>query len=133
MGSGGGQGTAALHNHAGGVVSLALSRDGGWLFSGSDDQTIKVWGLDAQAEGYFDIGLALHEQKRMDGAVAAYKKAIELNPKFTLAYNNLKQILIGRGRLEEARVVWEKALALNPPEHDSWFGYAELCLFPWQG
>jgi serine/threonine-protein kinase len=24
---------------------------------------------------------------------------------------------------------WKKALELDPPHHDAWFGYAELCLF----
>ena len=37
--------------------------------------------------------------------------------------------MIRQGRLEETRAAWQKALATNPPEHDAWFGYAELCLF----
>ena len=32
-------------------------------------------------------------------------------------------------RLEEARAAWEKLLEPDPPDHDSWYGYAELCLF----
>jgi eukaryotic-like serine/threonine-protein kinase len=36
----------------------------------------------------------------------------------------------GAGRTgEEARVTWRKELEADPPEHDAWFGYAELCLF----
>jgi len=27
------------------------------------------------------------------------------------------------------RAAWQKALEAGPPEHDAWFGYAELCLF----
>src|SRR5262249_59924337 len=37
--------------------------------------------------------------------------------------------LVGRGRGEEVRLEWKKALAADPPGHDAWFGYAELCLF----
>jgi serine/threonine-protein kinase len=31
--------------------------------------------------------------------------------------------------LEEGRVVWEKFLEANPPDHDSWNGYPQLCLY----
>jgi serine/threonine-protein kinase len=27
------------------------------------------------------------------------------------------------------RQKWKKELEVDPPEHDAWFGYAELCLF----
>ncbi len=33
------------------------------------------------------------------------------------------------GRLKDAKAAWRKALDAGPPEHDAWFGYAELCLF----
>ena len=32
-------------------------------------------------------------------------------------------------REDDARVAWEKALDEDPPEHEVWYGYAELCLF----
>jgi tetratricopeptide (TPR) repeat protein len=38
------------------------------------------------------------------------------------------EITSGRD-LEEARAEWEKSLESDPPEHDAWYGYAELCLF----
>src|SRR5207248_1295440 len=34
-----------------------------------------------------------------------------------------------KGRLEEVRALWAKLLARDPPDHDSWYGYAQLCLF----
>jgi serine/threonine-protein kinase len=37
--------------------------------------------------------------------------------------------LIRLGRVEEARAAWRQTLESGPPEHDAWFGYAELCLF----
>jgi serine/threonine-protein kinase len=30
---------------------------------------------------------------------------------------------------EEIRLAWQKALEQNPPQHNEWWGYAELCLF----
>ena len=34
-----------------------------------------------------------------------------------------------QGRGTEALASWRKVLEANPPEHDAWAGYAELCLF----
>jgi serine/threonine-protein kinase len=34
-----------------------------------------------------------------------------------------------QGELEAVRAAWEKRLERDPPDHDSWYGYAELCLF----
>jgi len=39
-----------LLGHAEAVISLAVSGDGKWLFSGSNDRTIKVWDLDAEEQ-----------------------------------------------------------------------------------
>ncbi len=36
-----------LSGHSGGVNALSLSRDGRTLFSGSDDNTIRIWNLDS--------------------------------------------------------------------------------------
>ena len=33
------------------------------------------------------------------------------------------------GEFQEFRDAWEKELERNPPEHEAWYGYAELCLF----
>jgi tetratricopeptide (TPR) repeat protein/predicted Ser/Thr protein kinase len=42
---------------------------------------------------------------------------------------DLARHLAPRGRLEEAREVWEKLLERNPPDFASWYGYPQLCLF----
>jgi formylglycine-generating enzyme required for sulfatase activity len=34
-----------------------------------------------------------------------------------------------QGKLEALRAAWEKHLEGGPPDHGSWYGYAELCLF----
>src|SRR5262249_45372000 len=36
---------------------------------------------------------------------------------------------VRKGHGEELRREWKKELEANPPGHDDWFGYAELCLF----
>ena len=38
-------------------------------------------------------------------------------------------VLVPQGRGNEALVAWRTALDANPPSHDAWSGYPELCLF----
>ena len=38
-------------------------------------------------------------------------------------------LLLKLGRGSELCAAWKEELADHPPEHDDWFGYAELCLF----
>jgi tetratricopeptide (TPR) repeat protein len=37
--------------------------------------------------------------------------------------------LIAKNRLEEAQAAWQASLLANPPDHDTWYGYAEFSLF----
>ncbi len=41
----------------------------------------------------------------------------------------MHSLLLRVGGATELRLAWQKALAANPPDHNAWFGYAELCLF----
>jgi serine/threonine-protein kinase len=54
--------------------------------------------------------------------------ALELNPNADVA-RDLAKLLAPQGKLEAVRAAWEKLLERDPPDHDSWNGYAELCLF----
>jgi tetratricopeptide (TPR) repeat protein len=74
------------------------------------------------------LGKALREAGDMDGAVAAFRNAIRLNPNRNGA-RDLARALAPSGKLEEARAVWEKVLAGDPPDHDPWYGYIQLCAF----
>ena len=54
------------------------------------------------AEAYYNLGIALDDQKKLDEAVAAYRKAIELKPDYAKAHNSLGVTLrhtgeVGRG------------------------------------
>ena len=57
------------------------------------------------------------------------ERAIVLDPKRADPRRLVPSELLRQGRLEEARVAWQTALEGNPLDHNSWFGYAELCLF----
>jgi tetratricopeptide (TPR) repeat protein len=79
-------------------------------------------------ETYTKLGRALLETRDTEGAIAAFGKALELN-RNVAAVKDLSKATAPHDRLEEARAAWEKLLERDPPDHDSWYGYAELCLF----
>ncbi|MBE9007327.1 tetratricopeptide repeat protein [Fortiea sp. LEGE XX443] len=66
------------------------------------------------AAAYYNLGVALHNQNKLDAAVAVYKKAIQLNPNLALAYNNLGIALRKQKKLDAAVAAYQKAIQLNP-------------------
>jgi serine/threonine-protein kinase len=74
------------------------------------------------------LGRALLDTGDAEGAIGAFRQSVVLNPNDAVA-KDLAWALVPRGGLEEARAVWEKLLERDPPDHDSWYGYAQLCLF----
>lgn len=96
-----------------------------------------------EAVGYFRAAVAVHPDSNQayallsrvlreagdsDEAIVALKKAAALHPSHDSVLDLLK-VLAPVGRMEEGRVVWEKLLENNPPDHDTWNGYAQLCLY----
>ncbi len=77
----------------------------------------------------YDLGNALLVKGRLDEAYAHYQQVLRLDPKNWEVQAPMRSVLLRQGRVQEAQVAWGKALAANPPEPKSWFGYAELCLF----
>ena len=61
--------------------------------------------------------------------ITVHERAVVVDPKRADPRRILPTELLRQGRLEEARVAWRAALEGNPLDHNSWFGYAELCLF----
>ena len=63
---------------------------------------------------YHNLGNFLQESGRFDEAVAAYKKAVELNPNFSWSYHSLGDVLLKLEKWEEAVAAYKKAVELNP-------------------
>jgi serine/threonine-protein kinase len=79
-------------------------------------------------QAYSRLANALRDSGDADGAIHAYRKAIELNPDADLM-RDLAKLLTTRGKLEAVRAAWAKDLDRNPPDYASWYGYSQLCLF----
>jgi tetratricopeptide (TPR) repeat protein/tRNA A-37 threonylcarbamoyl transferase component Bud32 len=81
------------------------------------------------AWAHHNLANALRAKGRLDEAYDHYQQVIRLDPKNREVENSIRSVLMRQGRGQELQVGWRKALDANPPEPESWFGYAELCLF----
>lgn len=64
---------------------------------------------------YAKTGIALWEKDYVEEAIVAYHRAIELNPEYEIAHNNLGVIYLdGIGIPDEALAYFDKAIELNP-------------------
>src|SRR6185295_10646138 len=66
------------------------------------------------AETHNGLGYVLARQGRMDDAGAEFRKAIDINAKYTPAYNNLAEALVQQGKLAEAEEYYKRSLAAKP-------------------
>ncbi len=83
---------------------------------------------------YHNLGNSLQETGRFDDAVAAYTKAIELQPDFSWSFHSLGDVLLKLKRWEEAVTAYRKAVELNPDFSWSYhnLGDALLKLEQWE-
>jgi tetratricopeptide (TPR) repeat protein len=66
-------------------------------------------------------GCALCEREAYTEAVAAFEKAIALNPNYCKAWSNRGNALCAMKRHAEALASYDRAVALQPDYHQAWF------------
>jgi eukaryotic-like serine/threonine-protein kinase len=75
------------------------------------------------------LGVCLASDGGNAEAVKEFRQAVLLDPKLLVARQHLWSSLLNQRRFEEARVEWAECLDFDPPDHNYWYGYAELCIF----
>ena len=66
------------------------------------------------AVAIFLVDFGLHDKGRVEVAIACWRKAIALDPKYAKAHHNLGATLYGKGQVDEAIACFKKAIALDP-------------------
>ena len=69
---------------------------------------------DENAIAFVEIGMARWKADDVDGAVTAFRKAIELDPGLAIAYYSLGTALEREGQLDDAIAEYQKAIELEP-------------------
>lgn len=75
-----------------------------------------------------DRGLQLYRERRYDEAEAAFKEALQLQPKFALAANNLGFVLYRRGKPADAATWFEKAVEMDGSRALAWLNLGDARL-----
>ena len=76
------------------------------------------------AEGWHLLGLMAHHQRKLDEAIAHYRKSLVFDPEHCDSYNNLAVALHEQGKRSEAIPYYQKVLALKPDYSDAHNNYA---------
>jgi len=85
------------------------------LRQGNKDQAKKAKGMRERIAGvWHSIGFTRSGQKQYEQAVAAYRKAIEIDPKRASSWSNLGLVYGKQGKPADARTAYQKALAVDP-------------------
>jgi Flp pilus assembly protein TadD len=82
----------------------------------------------ASAEGHFQLGTLLLNEKRVNEALQPLQRATELRPDWSDAFNNLGAVLMLRGDRDAARQAFDKAIALNPRSAQALFNRGRLLM-----
>jgi tetratricopeptide (TPR) repeat protein len=71
--------------------------------------------MSVPATGHFNLANALFREGRLDDAVSAYRRALDLDPRHAEACNNLANALKDLGQAGEALSLYERAATLRSP------------------
>jgi tetratricopeptide (TPR) repeat protein len=68
----------------------------------------------AFAEAWYNLAMAAEDEEHTDLAIAEYRRAVQARPDFCDAHFNLALLLTKLDRYEEALLVWQRFLELEP-------------------
>src|SRR6266481_10117605 len=77
-----------------------------------------------------NLSAALRDLGRPAEAISALRQAVEINPRNAGLYNNLGVLLRDAGSLDEARQMFERAIALDPGMIDAYYYWVRSVKVP---
>ena len=60
------------------------------------------------------MGVVFQDQGKLNEAIEAYKKAIQMNPKYAEAYYNIGIVFKDKGKLDNAIDAFKKSISIKP-------------------
>src|SRR5262249_45471842 len=65
------------------------------------------------ADAYYNLGIVLSKQRRLEEATAHFQQALHLKPDYVDGHVNLGNVYKDQGQLDEALIAYRTALGLN--------------------
>lgn len=81
--------------------------------TGAEAEFRRAIAIAPDADAYNNLALAL-QPRDSDAAIAAFRQAVEIDPRHMKALASLANMLRLQGRIDEAREFWERAIAVRP-------------------
>ena len=100
---------------------------GGSSSSAQKEDQDNLSGLQKEARLYRRQGTDFQRQGDLDSAMAAYQKAIIVDPAYAVAYNDLGVVYEAIGYPERAKEMYTKAIQVNPNYLSAYSNLALLC------
>lgn len=88
----------------------------------------EIISIKPHAVAYQIMGKAWVEMNKIDAAIAAYEKSLEVKPDVAEVYVSLGELYVKQQRQEEAIIAYQKAIILAPDLKDSYYSLVELLL-----
>jgi len=92
-----------------------------------DTPTLWTWAIKMQpraAVAHYNLGQYLREKGDLDGASQCWRRAVEADPTFSWPLNQLGNLAVLRGRLDEARRYYERATLVNMRDAEAQYNFA---------
>jgi Flp pilus assembly protein TadD len=91
------------------------------------ESAVRMLELQQYEQAQIDLGIGYARSGDLDKAEESLKRALQLNPRHPIAYNELGMVYRRKGKFNEARASYEKALELFPTFHFAQRNLAILC------
>ena len=99
-----------------------------FVSTGEHDKCLKYFSADLliqpNAENYYNLGVALHQIKKLDDALVMYDECINLDSNFAEAYSNRGAIYRDKYNFTEALTNYLKAIELKPAKLDEYLNFS---------